>query len=296
MVRVSGVALGLLAALSWGIADFLARFASRAFGAYRAQFYSTFVGLAALTVALLTTGEFSRFGAYDSPSAWTWAVVCAALISVASLAFFQAFGQGVLALVSPIVASYGAVTALLAWWSGESLTVRTGIGLACVLVGIVLSAIPGRAAPGEPKSAGSAWLSPGVIWAVCAAWVYGIAFYLLGAHVTPDLGGLTSIWISRLLGPFALAFIARAANEPLGPVPRGRAGWALVGVGGLATLASVATAFGLGRGEDAVVTVLGSMSTVVTVLLALVVLRERLARHQWLGALVTLAGILLVEG
>lgn len=290
------MALGLLAALCWGVADFLARFASRAFGAYRAQFYSTLVGLAALTVALLATGEFARFGAYDSPVAWGWAVVCAALISVASLAFFQAFGQGALALVSPIVASYGAVTATLAWWGGEVLTARTGTGLVCILAGIMLAAVPGRVGPRSPASVRSAWLSPGVAWAVGAAWVYGVAFYLLGAHVTPDLGGLTPIWISRLLGPLALALIARAADEPLSPVPEGRARWALIGVGGLATLASVATALGLGRGEDAVVTVLGSMSTVVTVLLALVVLRERLARHQWLGALVTLVGTLLLEG
>ncbi|WP_027483036.1 DMT family transporter [Deinococcus pimensis] len=288
---MTGVALGLLAAFSWGVADFLARFAARAFGAYRAQFYSTFVGFAALTVALLATGEFARFSTYDSPGVWGWAVVCAALISGASLAFFQAFGQGALALVSPIVASYGAVTATLAWWSGEVLTPRTGAALGCVLTGIVLAAVPGRAAP---TTRGSGPLSPGVAWAVGAAWVYGLAFYLLGAHVTPDLGGLTPIWISRLLGPFVLALIARVSHEPLVPTPRGHALWALVGVGSLGTLASVATALGLGRGEDAVVTVLGSMSTVVTVLLALVVLRERLAWHQWLGALFTLVGIVLL--
>jgi drug/metabolite transporter (DMT)-like permease len=62
----------------------------------------------------------------------------------------------------------------------------------------------------------------------------------------------------------------------------------------LSSGAVVATGYGVQHGDVAIVAVLGSLSVVVTVLIALVVLRERLTRRQWLGVGLALLGIPLL--
>src|SRR6476661_11262687 len=57
---MSSVLLGLVAALSWGVNDFLARFPSRAVGPLPTVLVVTFAGLVVLTVWLLLSGHSIR--------------------------------------------------------------------------------------------------------------------------------------------------------------------------------------------------------------------------------------------
>ena len=65
--------------------------------------------------------------------------------------------------------------------------------------------------------------------------------------------------------------------------------------GSLALAGFAALTAGLATGELAIVTVLSSLQSAVTVGLACIVLRERLARHQWLGVAVVVTGLALVQ-
>ncbi len=289
---LSGVAFGLIAAACWGFSDFLARFSSRSVGAFRALYLSQFGGLAVLALGL-------PFGGWPSLPAgvgwmvWAWAVGCALLVTLGALAFFQAFGKGALAVVAPIVGSYGAVTALLAVLNGEALRPPVALGLLVVLLGIVLSSIPPRPTAREARPPSTGRFAPGVAWALLSAGILGVTFFLLGAEVTPRLGGFTPTWLFRLVGLLVLAGAARPAGQSL-RWPAGRAWLLPTLVGALSTLAVLATNLGLGHGQDAPVTVLGSLSTVITTLLALVVLREALGALQWWGAALACAGVILI--
>ena len=89
---------------------------------------------------------------------------------------------------------------------------------------------------------------------------------------------------------FALAFLAlrpqvRLARSAL-PF--------IVTVGILDTAANGLFALATTQGYLSIVSVLGSLYPVVTVLLAFGVLRERIARHQLAGAVATLAGVALI--
>ncbi|HEV7235853.1 MAG TPA: EamA family transporter, partial [Ktedonobacteraceae bacterium] len=72
--------------------------------------------------------------------------------------------------------------------------------------------------------------------------------------------------------------------------------WYITGVGILDTAAFVIAAIALGNGQEvAIVSVLVSLFSAVTVVLAWIFLREKLHWSQWLGIGIIFVGIVLVN-
>lgn len=71
-------------------------------------------------------------------------------------------------------------------------------------------------------------------------------------------------------------------------LPRGYAWWLIIGVGILDTAAIIAGMLGLATGQVAIVSVLSSLYSVVTIVLAWLFLREKLRWSQWLGIIIIL--------
>jgi drug/metabolite transporter (DMT)-like permease len=78
-------------------------------------------------------------------------------------------------------------------------------------------------------------------------------------------------------------------------LPDARTAWVLFGVGVLDTLAFIASSAGAATDQVSIVTVLSSMFSAWTVLLAWIVLRERPHRLQWAGIALILCGVVLVS-
>ena len=285
---MNAVALGLTAALCWGVSDWLARGLSIALGSFRAQLWSQCAGFVVLSVAVVVSGAGVDAWHAGDVRAWGFGVVYALLIGVAALAFFEAFGKGSLAVVAPIVGGYGAVTVAWSLAFGARPTAASLLGLATVIVGAVLASVPAR---GEASS--SSKEVRGALFAALAALLFGTAFFVLGREVAPRLGSLVPALLSRSIGPLLLLGLARSLGVSAAAPPRGQR-LAAASSGVLATVATVATGLGSGGSDAAVVAVLGSLSVVVTVLIGLVLLRERLAVHQWCGVTLALIGIPLL--
>ena len=283
---------GMLAALSWGVSDYLARDVSRAMGPFRAQLWSQLAGFAVLAipcvVAVVADGVTFRQLQSASLMSWAYVALYSVLTAVGVLAFFEAFGSGKLVVVAPIIGGYGAVTVGWEILFGMRPTPWRWAGLALVVVGAVLASIP---PPGE----GTEGDRRGSIFAVIAASLFGTGFFVLGRFVVPDLGSLVPAAIARLGGPLVLLGVGAVFSVSMARPPS--ASWRLVIItGALAAIATVATGWGSVGGHSAVVAVLGSLSVVVTVLIGLVRLRERVAIHQWCGAALAFVGILLLAG
>src|ERR1700677_1841926 len=158
------IILGLTGAVSWGAADFAARFASRQVGAYRTLFFMQFFGFLALSVYLKFTGGFSHV----APGWQAWALtVAAGLLNVTtSFSLYHLFEIGVMSIVGPVSSSYPALTVALALASGERIHALRGIGMAVTLAGVILAAMsfaPKANDTSHPNDAPSgAYLSRGV--------------------------------------------------------------------------------------------------------------------------------------
>lgn len=312
-----GILFGLTTALLWGAGDFLARYVTHALGSYRTLFFIQFIGLVSLGIYLLGTGELQQVAAANSWQPWLWAVLAALLNIASSFALYRAFEVGSLTLVSPIAASYAAVTILLSFLSGEALTPLHDGGIGLVLLGIIIASTTFTATNkfSEPfASQKEMSVNPfgartvihgllavlrkdalqGVGWAMAAALGYGTTFWILGFHVTPTLGSIIPVWLIRTLTPCVLVVCAPFARQRL-TLPRGSVWWFIVGVSIFDTIAYITYTLGLAQGQVSLITILSSLYSAVTVLLAWIFLRERLRRSQWFGIGIIFIGIALVN-
>ena len=283
---MTGVWLGLGAALAWGFADYLAQPAARNLGSVRAAFYAQLIGITLLfPLVLFTQQVFFPAGA----ETWLWILVTGLLGAIGNLAFYQSAKLGHLAVVAPIMGSYGAVTTILAWLWGQHLTPLVALGLLLALVSVVLVSIPARHAKvsAPPRQA------QGIAWALVAALMVGACFFVMGQELTPRIGGTLTTWWTRVVGlsmNFSIILLTRQSLK-VTHLPHLTA----PGLSGTLSLGAILlTALGLGRGEDAVVTVLGSLSIVITTLIALLIVRERLTWWQGLGVLLAGVGVVMI--
>lgn len=313
----SGIAFGLVAALCWGVADFCARGSSRTGGTFLTLFYVEIIatlGLLLLNMPLwLISFAHATLGL----------VVLAILINLAILGgaalLYRAFAIGALALVSPIAARFAAVTAVLSLLTGERANPLQLVGIVLTVAGVTLaSTVPASSADDKASHALATdghtgrRLAPGLAEALLAMLVFGVCYWALRYPVAA-LGGTTTVFIAKVADMIVLLLIAligllvarwrvhgtgaKGEHMPWYAIRQpGRAFWLWVApVALLDTAANVAYNLGITVSLTAVVSVISSLFSAVTVMLAWVFLHERLACWQWAGVTAIMAGIALVS-
>ncbi len=277
------IALGLLAALFYGSADFAARFAGRRVGPLRTIFHGHAAAALAGGCMLLWLGLPRA-----DPAIWALAVVSNVTGLAATALLYRALTIGALGVVSPIVATYGAIAAILSGLSGERLSFVAWAGLALASAGAMLVARP---RPAERKNPA---LDPGLVPAIGASLCYGVSFWLLGRFVVPHLGPFPSVYVYYVCGVAGTLAFASLTRRPLSPPAR--ADVPLVyGVTALGIAGTLALAIGQASGSTSVVTVLSALASAVTVLLARAVLKEPVPLAGWAGLLLTVAGLGILQ-
>jgi drug/metabolite transporter (DMT)-like permease len=292
-----GIFLGLAAAIGWGTGDFLVRGATRSVGSFRSLLYMQLFGATFIVIIGLLTGNASSgLGVVTAPLMII--ILLEALVSLSGTAFlYKSFSVGVLAIVSPIASSYAAVTLILSLLSGERLTEWRTIGILCALIGVILASIEHHSSdnPHPDGLTRRAWRTPpGVGFAIGAAIAYGIAFWINGFYIIPVVGGFTAVLILRCVSLLLLPVIGLLTRQKM-TVPHRRAALILLSVGIIDTLAFLAASLGAATEQVSVVTVMSSLFSAWTVLLAWVFLRERPSRIQWIGIVLIMVGIALVS-
>jgi drug/metabolite transporter (DMT)-like permease len=94
--------------------------------------------------------------------------------------------------------------------------------------------------------------------------------------------GIMPVWIIRSTTICTLALFAMPTHQSL-HWPPAKAWWLIVPIGILDTMAFLSAAIGFTTDQVSAVSVLASLFSAVTVLLAWIFLREKLQWSQWLG-------------
>ena len=199
-------------------------------------------------------------------------------------AFYRALSLGTMSVVSPVVASGAVVPFAIALATGERPAVLALVGAAAALGGAVLASL-------EERRSESPERSRAIVLAVVASIALGVFVYFLGlgSREGDALSTLTGARIGSLTLLIVVALVTRSTLR----VPRiSLAAVALVGLADVT--ANALFAFASGHGLLALVSVLGSLYPVMTVLLAHVLLGERLTVPQKLGVAVALGGVALI--
>ncbi len=274
--------LAISSAAFYGAADFLGGLASRRASTIAVVVWSQGAGLVALliTTAVLPEATPSRLDL-------VWGAMAGLAGSVGVGLLYHALAIGTMAVVAPTTAVCAVVIPVMAGViGGGRLAVMTaaGMGLAVVAIVLVSREANGAARAGErhrPRGVGIALLS-------------GVAiglFYLALARTSPG-AGMWPLVASRSLSLVLFGAIAAATAQPLrlaSPV-----GWLATGGGVLDMTANALYLAATRYGALSVVVTLASLYPASTVILARVILRERLSRWQLTGVLCALVAIVLI--
>lgn len=280
--------LGLVAALSWGVHDFLARFPSRAAGPIPTVLAVTVSGLIVLSAWLLIGGATIKI---VWPEIWLVAVT-GIFFALGTLSLFAALALGPISIVAPIAGSYPALAMMLAVAQGLRPSALQWLAVIGVMAGVLIVSRSG----GRYEDSGE--LPPGKLNTVLRlAFLASLGFAIAltaGQAAVPIFGDVETVWLARLFGLVTIGalYLWRSPGAPL-PLR-----WLPVfGLMGCLDVAALGTIVAAGNLPDpAFATVVSSAFGAVTVLLARAFLKEPIAPAQLAGMALIFGGVVALAG
>ncbi len=278
---------GGLSALSWGTADFAARFSSRAIGHASALFGMLAVGSVVLSLWVWLAATPLTW----EPSGYWLLAVTGVGTMVATLLLYRGLARGPVSIVAPIVAGYPVLVVLFWYLAGAEPTPVQWAAMAVTVAGALIVARSARRFE-EPGKVSRAELRTTVLIAAGASLGFAVLVFTAQLAV-PVYGEVQTLWLSRLiaLASLSVLFLARAQRPslPLTWWPLLAAQGLLDGGGYLFLLAGSA-----GEAPE-IAAVTASAFGAVTTVLARVVLREAMSALQWGGIALVFAGVAVLS-
>jgi drug/metabolite transporter (DMT)-like permease len=274
---VIAIALALAASVSWGVGDFFGGVASRRLSALAVLAISQPVGLVVILAVALAAGD---------PSMTTVGILAGLAAGIGGAVglggLFGGMTVGAMGVVAPISASAAAIPVVVGVVRGERPSGLQLTGIAVALLGVAL-------ASREPGG-GEGRLAAGVPFALLAVAGFGAYFVFIDRASADD--ALWGVVVARSCSSVVSLAVAGARGSLR--VPR-RAVPLIALVGFFDVAANALVAFALTKGYVSVVSVLASLYPLITIALAIAVLRERPSRIQALGGVGALAGVALIS-
>lgn len=311
MAMISAI-LGLVGAAVYGSADFLGGLAAKRMRSV------TVTAIAAVAGLVLLVATYPFLGGAWTAADVAWGAVSGVFGVFAIVLLYACLAIGPMSILSPLTAVVSAVAPML--WGlmvkGEQLSAIGYAGLGVALVAVVLVGFIPGAAVVRPSLRG-------ILMAIGSG--IAIGGFLVSVDQTSDDSGVVPLIVNRavngaitwiIVGILVLVAARRRVpahrdvlDLPLGPTPTGHADlehadpalrlrgplrtavWLAVACGVVDAAANVLMLIALRLGDLSIVSVLTAMYPAGTILLAAIVLRERIAAVQWIGlALALVAG------
>ena len=274
---MAAIALALGASLTWGLADFFGPLKGRTLGALRVLFYVQLSGLVTIAIVVAIRGA--------GPAGWAVLLAIPAAISgtFGLYAYYRGVAVGAISIVAPIAGLAAVIPVAVGIASGDRPSSWQVAGMVCALGGVFLAS--------RERGQGGSRVAAGVGLALLAA--LGFGGYFPSMHVA----GNTDFWWASLLfrtTSTLVILLVIALRKPSLSVERNHLlPLALVGIGDM--LGNLLFAAASTTGLVSVTSVLASLYPIVTVVMARLVVNERVARSQEGGIALTLAGVALIS-
>lgn len=263
--------LGIASALSLGAADFMARFSTRALGAVLTYAFVLLIGAIGTTIWLLASGQVLVW----SPLGIAIAIAHGISVAAMCVLLYMGIARGPIAVVAPIVAAHPALVLAVNVVMGVRPSTMQWAAMIIVIAGGILIA-RSAVSEGESSEAEANRTTLLIAFSACLAYV---AIVLTAQAATPLIGAFQTMWIGRLAGLVLLGAVLIVQRGRL-CIPRNWLPFVAL-QGGLDSLGYLTFLAGANSAAPYVTMVLASTFSVVTVLLARLVLHEPISKLQW---------------
>jgi drug/metabolite transporter (DMT)-like permease len=279
---MGALGLALFSAMSWGTADFFGGLSTRKLGIL-------LVGVVSQAAGLVLTGLVIVIGGSPMPDGrgLLFGVAAGLCATIGLGALYEGLAVGPMSVVAPITALEVIVPVTVGFVRGDR---PSAVQVAGILIGVAGVVLASRETAADADA--TVGRLRGVAYGVVAAVFLGLLVTFLA-----EAGKQSAPWAVftlRLVSVpvFLIALVVTRAWR--GKHPTRRDTGTMVGVGLLDNLANLTFALAGQTGLLALISVVGALYPVATVLLAWTFLRERLTSSQWVGIAMAFAGVGLI--
>jgi uncharacterized membrane protein len=273
------IVLGLISAVVWGAGDFTGGIASRKTGAFRVVFFGEIVGILILVIVALGSQE-----SMPNSVAILKAALAGALGSLGLVLLYHALSTGSMSIAAPVSALAAGVLPVVVGSFTE------GLPGGLTLMGFAFALMAIWFVSQNPEGPRNILAHISDLRLPLLAGV-GFGCYFVIMHSAAQESTWWPMVISRAGGIAIIGTVILMRRERLHVA---RDAWGVIGINGVLDVGGNTFYILAGQiGRMDVAAVLSSLYPGVTVILAGLLLKERLSRTQWAGIALALVAILL---
>ncbi|MQF48299.1 DMT family transporter [SAR202 cluster bacterium AC-647-N09_OGT_505m] len=281
-----GALCGLISLVSWGVADYLAKLYATQVGSSRTAFYVRFLSLfPPLLVLAIQACLGQLYSPIDWPVIWKLGPLLGAVLALSYVSYYRGLETGTVSIVASVSSAWFAVAVILAFiFLGEVLSIYQALVIGIIAIGIIM--LSGLQSSSRGRPTGFAYGLASMLFMGIATLLYKYLVEAAGPMMSSFVGSLVSVillWIWLQSSGFTLRLPGRKGLHTL--IATG-----LLDVAGL-----ICMIIGLAQAPIFMVAPLAAAHPIVTMSLAVVFLKERLSILQWVGVILTIAGVIVLS-
>lgn len=281
---ILSILLGIGGMFGWGIYDFLGGVFSKQIGSFKSLFWSQLAGLISiLLIALIFKIEINI-----PVLAIILFPVASIVYSAGYLFFFKGFEKGNVSIIAATMNLWAVFTMLFAFiFMGQRLTTTQTIGVFMIIAGATLASIDWGSIGSQKLR-----LSLGVKEAILGAFFFGI-FWNISEIISEEIGWLlTTLLVKFGIAIFLLIF-SLAIKQEIGLMNSSTKTKYVILLMGIIEVGAVALVnYGLTIGDAILITPIASALSIVTIMLAVIFLKDKVSKFQGFGVCMAIVGII----
>ena len=214
--------------------------------------------------------------------------IAAIVYSFGYLFFFKGFEKGNLSVIAATMNLWAVFTMLLAFvFMGQRLTTTQTVGVFMIISGATLASIDWSGIRNQRLQ-----LSSGVKEAILGAFFFGL-FWNISEIISEEIGWLLTTLLVKFGVVLFLLIFSFVIKQKVGLInSSAKTKYAIVFMGTLEVSAVALVNYGLTIGDAILITPIASALSIVTIVLAVVFLKDKVARLQGLGIVMAIVGII----
>lgn len=284
-ITIISILSGISGMFGWGLYDFLGGVFAKQIGPYKSFFWSQLAGLASILLLAIFVSP-----SMDIPSGVIILFPVAALLySAGYLFFFKGFEIGNMSIVAATMNLWAVFTMLFAFtFMGQRLTVTQTVGVLMILTGVTLASLNWSEIQQRKFQ-----LSTGVREAIAGAFFFGI-YWNVSEILVEEVGWLVGTALIKFgIAVFMFLFFM-LSHRVMGMAGTAGKTISVIFIMGIIEAGAVAVVnYGLTIGDAILITPIASALSIVTIALAIIFLKDRVAKVQGVGIGMAIVGIVV---